>query len=205
MGAGKAPFRWSCGVSPMALCVWSRETRTRPRRSSRTAAGLVAAVLASIGTAAAQPESPARELSALFTRSCLPHAGDPSGLRAWALRLGLAEIPDPARAAFLHGAPGIVFDATAPSGKYVVVSADDGICAAIAERADGGQVAAALEDGLGAIGVTFRLVIERDDKNQTVLHHREYLATKGKRGWRILAATVKGKDGGLAMLTAAPE
>jgi hypothetical protein len=189
----------------MAVCVRSREIRNRPRRSNPISAGLIATILILVSPAAAQPDNPARELAALFTQSCLPHAGDPSGLRAWALRLGLPELPDPARAAFLHGAPGMVFDATAPSGKFVVVSADDGICAAIAERADGGQVAAALEGGLSAIGVTFRLVIERDDKNQAVLHHREYLATKGKRGWRILAATVKGEDGGRAMLTAAPE
>ncbi|MEA2775515.1 MAG: hypothetical protein QOF90_921, partial [Acetobacteraceae bacterium] len=37
------------------------------------------------------------------------------------------------------------------------------------------------------------------------IHDSEYLAAKDKRGWRIVAATVKGDKGGEAMLTAAPE
>ena len=57
----------------------------------------------------------------------------------------------------------------------------------------------------GRPGWGFRLVIERDDAQVDAIHHREYLAAKGKRGWRVLAATVKGDKGGEAMLTAAPE
>ena len=37
------------------------------------------------------------------------------------------------------------------------------------------------------------------------IHDREYLAAQDKLGWRILAAVVKGDQGGEAMLTAAPE
>ena len=49
------------------------------------------------------------------------------------------------------------------------------------------------------------MVIERDDAHVSSIHDREYLAAKDKRGWRVLAATVKGEAGGEAMLTAAPE
>ena len=37
------------------------------------------------------------------------------------------------------------------------------------------------------------------------IHDREYLVAKDKRGWRVLAATVKDDKGGEAMLTAGPE
>ena len=63
----------------------------------------------------------------------------------------------------------------------------------------------ALEAGLHRAGLAFRLVIERDDARISAIHDREYLATKNKRGWRILAATVKDDKGGEAMLTGAPE
>ena len=54
-------------------------------------------------------------------------------------------------------------------------------------------------------GLTFRLVIERDDKQISAIHDREYLAAKDKHSWRVLEATVKDDQGGEAMLTAAPE
>ena len=64
------------------------------------------------------------------------------------------------------------------------------------------RAAQALERALGEAGVKFRLVIERDDKLNPKLHHREYLAAKSPRTWRLLAATVH--EHGQAMLTAAP-
>ena len=49
------------------------------------------------------------------------------------------------------------------------------------------------------------LVIEHDDTKVKAIHDREYLVARDKRGWRVLAATVKDDQGGEAMLTAAPE
>ncbi len=63
----------------------------------------------------------------------------------------------------------------------------------------------ALEAGFHQAGLAFRLVIDRDDSHIAAIHDREYLATKDKRGWRILAATVKDDKAGEAMLTGAPE
>ena len=114
-------------------------------------------------------------------------------------------LPEPARAAFLHGAPGQAFDGSAADTKLVLVSSDDGICSTVTNQATQQPVADALEDGLRQAGLTFRLVIERDDKQLSAIHDREYLAAKDKHGWRILAAVVKGDQGGEAMLTAAPE
>jgi hypothetical protein len=126
-------------------------------------------------------------------------------LRDWAQHFGLPPVPEQARPAFLHGSPGQAFDASAAATKLVLVSSDDGICSAVTDRATQPQITEALEAGFRQAGLTFRLVIERDDKQVGAIHDREYLAAKDKRGWRILAATVKGDEGGEAMLTAAPE
>jgi hypothetical protein len=148
---------------------------------------------------------PAEQLAGLFMQACLPYAGAAARQRAWAAENKLPELPEPARSVFLRGAPGKVFDATNASGKYVVLSSDDGICATIGNQARGLEVTAALEADLRRAGIEFRLAIERDDKTVTALHHREYLATRNGRIWRILAATVNHPNGGQAMLTAAPE
>lgn len=146
---------------------------------------------------------PADELSGLFLQGCLPYAGDPAALRQFAAQLKLPEVPDPARAAFLGGAPGKVFDASDPAGKFVLVSSDDGLCSVVTDKAADQEIAQGLEHRLTEAGMRFRLVIERNDQLNPKLHHREYLATRLGRSWRILAATVR--DGGQAMLTASPE
>lgn len=145
------------------------------------------------------------ELVGLFIQGCLPFAGDAAALRDWASHIGLPPVPDQARAAFLHGAPGQAFDGSTAEAKLVLVSSDDGICSAVTDRATEQSVTDALEAGFRQAGVAFRLMVERDDKQLSAIHDREYLAAKDKRGWRILAATVKDDAGGEAMLTAAPE
>ena len=151
-----------------------------------------------------QADAP-EELAGLFMQGCLPFAGKPSALRDWAGRNGLPQIPEQARAAFLHGAPGRAFDASATGTKLVLVSSDDGICSAVTDHATQAEVTTALEAALQQAGLKFRLVIERDDAKIDTIHDREYLAAEDKQGWRILAATVKDPAGGEAMLTAAPE
>jgi len=147
----------------------------------------------------------AEQLAGLFMQGCLPFAGDPGGLRKWAAQAKLPAVPEPARAVFLNGAPGQVFDATTPGGKFVVVSSDDGLCSCVAENVTGDGLTTALEADLRQAGVAFRKVIERDDKRAPDLHYREYLATLSGRNWRILQATVRDPRGGHAMLTAGTE
>jgi len=156
-------------------------------------------------TPCAAPTDAPAELVGLFIQGCMPFVGDAAALRAWATRTGLPAVPDPARSTFLHGAPGQVFDGSTTDGKLALVSSDDGLCSVVTDRADRQAVADALEAGFRQAGLTFRLVIERDDSHVTAIHDREYLATSKGRGWRILAATVKDDGGGEAMLTGAPE
>ena len=148
---------------------------------------------------------PPEQLVGLFIQGCLPFVGNPPALRDWARRTGLPAVPEQAKAVFLHGATGQVFAGTRDGAKLVLVSSDDGLCSVVTNQATEQQVTTALEAGLHQAGLTFRLAIERDDPHLTAIHNREYLATRDRKGWRILAATVKGDAGGEAMLTAAPE
>lgn len=153
--------------------------------------------------AAPASDGPA-QMVGLFVQGCLPFAGDATRLREWATKLGLPEAPEPVRNAFLHRAPGRVFDGSNGSGRFALVSSDDGLCSVATDHAGSGALTAALEAGLKQAGLTFRLVIERDDSRVGEIHDREYLAAKDGRGWRILQATLKDGDG-QAMLTAGPE
>jgi hypothetical protein len=153
---------------------------------------------------AARADAP-EELAGLFLEACLPFAGNAPALRDWAGRIGLPQAPEQARAAFLHGAPGLVFDASTTGVKLALVSSDDGICSAATDHATRPTVIQTLEAALQQAGLKFRLVVERDDAKVGAIHDREYLVAKDKKGWRVLAATVKDEAGGEAMLTAAPE
>jgi hypothetical protein len=148
---------------------------------------------------------PPDELAGLFVQGCMPFVGNPRALREWAGRIGLPPVPEQAQAAFLHGAPGKAYDASAAGTKLVLVSSDDGLCSAVTDHAAEAPVTAAVEAAFRQAGLKFRLVIERDDAKVGAIHDREYLVAKDKQGWRVLAATVKGEAGGEAMLTAAPE
>ncbi len=153
--------------------------------------------------AAGPAQDNATELVGLFGQSCLRFAGDRQGLRDWAQSIGLHELPPEGEQAFLYGSPGKVFDATNAVGKFVVVSNDDGSCAAIAQRADGAALTADLEQSLRAAGIAFTVTQDKDDSAENSLHHRDYAASKDTLRWHILVGTVRDKPG-TAMLTAMP-
>jgi hypothetical protein len=158
---------------------------------------------------AAHADPPA-DIAGLFMQSCMQFAGEPTALRAWAKASHLPPVPEPARTIFLRGAPGVVFDASLPPQKYVVVSSDDGLCSVVTNDAVGTNVLAALEDDFRKIGIAFRTTSDRDDERQPGIHERVYsvsltVAGKPTRSWRIQTATVKDGKGGQAMLSAAPE
>jgi hypothetical protein len=147
--------------------------------------------------------TPAEQMSGLFVQSCIAFVGNPPALRQWAAQNKLAPIPANVSAAFLHGSPGQVFDGSAPDTKLALISGDNGLCSVATDTLMPDDLTRALEAGLQRAGLQYRLVIERDDKTTPSIHDREYLATKGGKGWRILEATIKG--GGQAMLTSGPE
>jgi hypothetical protein len=152
---------------------------------------------------AAAPDN-AAQLAGLFMQSCVAFAGDRTGLRSWARQLNLAEVPEPARAAFLHGAAGVVFDASNPMGKFVVISDDAGGCSALAATANGAEVVRSLEDDFRQSGIGFTPGPDTTDPQEARVQHREYAASLGARKWRIVTGTVRDQQGGRAMLTANP-
>jgi hypothetical protein len=158
---------------------------------------------AATGLAASPAQDSATDLVGLFMQSCNAFVGNPKGLRDWAATAGLQALPPGGEQAFLHGAPGHVFDASDATGKFVVVSGDSGACSAIAETADGSALVDDLEQLLRAAGIAFTLMREQDDSVEKSLYHRDYVASKDTLKWQILVGTVRDKPG-TAMLTAAP-
>jgi hypothetical protein len=154
------------------------------------------------GVARATPADNARQLAGLFMQSCVQFVGNPTGLRDWVHRTGLADLPEPARAAFLHGTPGMAFDASNPNGKFVLVSDDAGGCSTVAELANGPALFAAMEADMRQASIGFKLRREEADPEERQLQHREYAAWQGNQKWRIVVGTVRDQQGGQAMLTA---
>jgi hypothetical protein len=156
--------------------------------------------------ASARAEDPpvvnAKQVAGLFMQSCVRFAGDKDGLRDWAKKNGLKELPPEVQDQFLYGLPGMVFDASNTDGKFVLVSEDGGSCSAIAEAASGSSVVADLEQDLNDAKISFKVTLEKNDAEEKELKHREYMATQGDRGWLLLVSTVKDPVGGQVMLTA---
>ena len=65
------------------------------------------------------PDQAAEQVTGLFMQSCIQFAGDKDGLRQWARKLALPELPAAIRDRFLYGRPGVVFDASNKDGKFV--------------------------------------------------------------------------------------
>ena len=206
MAGGKARSRWNCGGSWVPTGMTDGVTGDSGAHRRMRAAFLAGIVLLpaalAVPPARAQTPSSASELTTLFLRGCLPFAGHPGRLRDWAAEQRLVIVPEPARSSFLNGASGLVFDASTPVGKFVLVSADDGLCACVAGSAQGVPVVMTLEDGMRSAGLRFTLVAARNDSSTPDLHFREYIATADQRVWRVLAAVVRDVAGGRAMLTA---
>lgn len=163
-------------------------------------AGMLA--LASPARAEDPPNLAAKQVAGLFMQSCIQFAGDKDGLRGWAKKTGLRELPPSAQDRFLYGLPGVVFDASNKEGKFVLVSEDGGSCSVVAEMAKGAALITNLEQDLNDAKIAFKVTAEKVDSEEKALNHREYLASQGDRGWLLLVSTVKDPLGGQAMLTA---
>ena len=90
------------------------------------------------------PESGADQVVGLFSATCLHFASDVTGLRGFLNEQHAPQMPAAAQQAFLAGRRGQVFDVSYQVIKLALVSLDDGGCEAVAERADGNQVIALL-------------------------------------------------------------
>ena len=147
-------------------------------------------------------DAAAKQVAGLFMQSCIQFSGDKAGLRGWANKTGLTQLPAEAQKRFLYGLPGVVFDASNTAGKFVLISEDGGSCSVVAQRASGSAAVADLEQDMTAASITFRVTRDQPDSQEKALEHREYVASQGEREWRLLVSTVKNVASGQVMLTA---
>ncbi len=164
----------------------------------------LAGVAAGARAADAGDAETAAQVVGLFMQSCVRFAGDAPGLRQWAVQAGMKPLPALGQQAFLYGLPGQVFDASTKNDKLVLISEDAGACSTTAESASGPEVVKTLEQALQLSHIDFKMSQEDDDKQEKMLHHREYTASLGNRKWDMLVSTVKGADHGEVMLTTSP-
>ena len=160
------------------------------------------AALTSSACADDPPNVAAKQVAGLFVQSCIQFAGDKDGLRGWAKKTGLKELPPSVQDRFLYGLPGVAFDASNKAGRFVLVSEDGGSCSVVAEMASGPVVIADLEQDLNDAKISFQVIADKADSVENALKHREYQASKGERSWLLLVSTVKDPIGGQVMLTA---
>jgi hypothetical protein len=161
--------------------------------------GIVAATFAR----AEDPQNvTAKQAAGLFMQSCIQFAGNKDGVRDWARKTGLKELPPAVQDRFLYGLPGVVFDASNKDGKFVLVSEDGGSCSVVAEMASGDALISNLEQDLKEAKISFKMTAEKPDTEEKSLNHREYQASQGDRSWLLLVSTVKDPAGGQVMLTA---
>ena len=144
-------------------------------------------------------DSPAEQLAGLFVQGCVAHAGSLSGLRQWAAAKGLKSVPAQAAPAFLNKEAGIAYDASDPGGKFVLISADGGGCAAIAQHADRAVLASTLAQFLARADLTLTQISEEDDHLAPGVRHRVYRLRVAGRDWQIVMSTTR--DSGQAMLS----
>ena len=183
MAAATVRSRWSCGA------------KVQGRRLAAVLILVAATVHAQADTARVEDEA-----AGLFAQSCVPFAGDRSGLRQWIADHHLPALSPGGQAAFLHGQPGTAYDATSPAGKFVLIAGEDGSCSVISQRAGADALLAAFTRDMQTLGLVMQKTGEHADPAPPALRWIDYVASFGRRGWSLTVGTGDGP----AMLSARP-
>jgi hypothetical protein len=146
--------------------------------------------------------SGAEELVGLFGATCLHFAGDPAGVRGFLTQQGVPAMPAQARAAFLAGRAGQVFDASEPGVNLAVVSLDDGGCEAVVEKANPAELTAALQKAARDAGTPLTDLGSQADSAPGGVHHEAYSLNENGKQMHILVSTASAAP--QAVLTLAP-
>ena len=149
------------------------------------------------------PGSGAEELVGLFGATCLHFAGNPTAVRGFMTQQGVPVMPEKARAAFLAGRAGQVFDASEPGVNLAVVSLDDGGCEAVVEKADPNEVLSALQKAATDAKTPLTRLGEQADPGAGGVHHAAFGLTEAGRQMHILVSTAAAPP--QAVLTFAPK
>jgi len=105
----------------------------KPVTQSSSAESDAAAVIAHLRAT----DPGALQTVALFENGCFPYIGDAERLRVQAALIGAQPAPAAMVPQFLHGHAGMVFNASSPEGKRVLISFDNGMCGVTAPTDDG--------------------------------------------------------------------
>lgn len=162
------------------------------------------AVSASAQPAGQQPPgSGAEELVGLFGATCLHFAGSPSEVRGFLNEQKVPVMPQTARAAFLAGRAGQVFDASEPGINLAVVSLDDGGCETVVEKANPDEVLSTLIKTAQEAKTPLTPLGDQADKAANGVRHAAFALSENGRTMHILVSTASAAP--QAVLTLAPK
>jgi hypothetical protein len=149
------------------------------------------------------PGSGAEELVGLFGATCLHFAGSPSGVRGFLNEQKVPVMPQTARAAFLAGRAGQVFDASEPGVNLAVVTLDDGGCETVVEKANPDEVLSTLIKTAQDAKTPLTPLGDQADKAANGVRHAAFALTENGRTMHILVSTAAAPP--QAVLTLAPK
>jgi len=138
---------------------------------------------------AAPPANGADQVVGLFGATCLQFPGNPQGVRGWLKQQGAPAMPDQARAAFLAGRAGQVFDVSLPGVNLALVSLDDGGCEAVVEKANPAEALNTLQQSARDAHATLTPLGAQSDAGPNGVQHTAYALTVGARTMHVLVAT----------------
>ena len=139
--------------------------------------------------AAGPPPNGADQVVGLFGATCLQFPGNPQGVRGWLKQQGAPAMPDQARAAFLAGRAGQVFDVSLPGVNLALVSLDDGGCEAVAEKANPAEVQSSLQQSAQEAHATLTPLGAQSDHAANGVQHTAYMLVTNGRQMHVLVAT----------------
>lgn len=141
------------------------------------------------GPGGAQPTpNGADQLVGLFGATCLHFSGDTAGMRKFLTQESAPVMPDPARAAFLAGRTGQVFDVSVPNVNLALVSLDDGGCEAVVEHANPSEIVPVLQQSAAEAHVSVQALGNQQAAKNGV-NHVAFLLTSAGKQMHVLVST----------------
>jgi hypothetical protein len=153
-------------------------------------------VLALCGSFTATAQAQERDMAArqavgLFQQACISQFGDIAKVRAFLEDKHVPHASEGLTRALLAGRPGMVYDASNPTGRYAVVAQTDGLCTVAAPQAKAADVIPELEEAIKGLGMTIYLLQNRAGVDPR-LHHRDYLLVHNGVDYNLVASTAEG-------------
>jgi hypothetical protein len=148
------------------------------------------ALAATVSVACGQAPDPqvegARQVVGLFASTCIRFAGNVAGLRVFMTERHVPELTSDGRAIFLRGRHGVGFDATNKVTRLALISEDNGVCSAFADRADKMRSVELIEAVVKRQGIA---VTKRSDQESGAAHSHVYELIIGNKPFTLVFST----------------